>query len=152
VNKPKNYRAEWVEHEGAAHPLRILDIDVIHDLAVVTADIPSPHFFALAKKPPPQGTRLFAFGNPYDIGISIVEGTYNGFMQDTLFPKIHFTGAINAGMSGGLAITASGLVVGINVQSGGNSIGFLVPVDIAAALLERTMAPSYSPRRTSSPR
>jgi hypothetical protein len=145
VNKPKEYRAEWVETEGATHPLRVLAIDVVHDLAVVSAGGTTPHFFALAKQPPPQGTRLFALGNPNDIGLSIVEGTYNGLMQNTLYPKIHFTGAINHGMSGGPAITAAGLVVGINVQTRGNSIGFLVPVDRAAVLLARTQAPGYAP-------
>ena len=35
--------------------------------------------------------------------------------------------------------------MGVNVATAGNSIGFLVPVDRAAALLARVHAPGYAP-------
>jgi len=99
-----------------------------------------PDFFQLLDKPPPQGTRLFAMGNPRDLGITIVEGTYNGLVQDALYDKVHFSGAINPGMSGGPTVTGQGKVVGVNVATMGNQVGFLVPVEHAQALLSRALA------------
>ena len=54
-------------------------------------------------------------GNPLDLGFTIVEGTYNGFVEKSYNARMHFTGAINPGMSGGPAVTAAGKVAGINV-------------------------------------
>ena len=59
-----------------------------------------------------HGARLYSIGNPHDLGISIVEGTHNGLLRHTLYPRIHFTGPINPGMSGGPTITPEGAVVG----------------------------------------
>ncbi|HUO52993.1 MAG TPA: serine protease [Gemmatimonadaceae bacterium] len=151
VNEPADYRAEWVGRDGAGHPLRVLAVDVVHDLAVVSDDKPAARGFALAAAPVAQGTRLYALGNPSDLGLSIVEGTYNGELQYALYPKMHFTGAINRGMSGGPAITADGRVVGVNVATAGNGIGFLVPASYAAALLARATAPGYAPPKDFQP-
>jgi hypothetical protein len=74
-------------------------------------------------------------GFPRDIGLSIVEGTYNGLMKHALYKKIHFTAPINRGMSGGPAINASGEVVGVNVSSMGQEIGFLVPTEAVMKLM-----------------
>jgi hypothetical protein len=49
--------------------------------------------------------------------------------------KIHFTGSINSGMSGGPTVDGSGSVVGVNVQSGGDQLGFLVPVSYLRTLV-----------------
>ncbi len=143
VHEPTRYRAEWVEAGGATHPLKILAVDVVRDLAVLHAEHRPPKFFSLAGIAEPQGTRLYSLGHPNDLGLSIVEGTYNGLLQYTLYPKIHFTGALNPGMSGGPTITEDGRVVGINVSTEGNEISFLVPVERAAALLEKTRSPGY---------
>jgi hypothetical protein len=90
-----------------------------------------------------QGRRLFALGHPRDLGLAIVEGTYNGRLQHTLYERIHFTGSLNPGMSGGPAITGAGVVVGVNVATAGNQVSFLVPVERAAALVARATAPGY---------
>ncbi|HEX2165924.1 MAG TPA: S1C family serine protease, partial [Longimicrobiales bacterium] len=70
---------------------------------------------------------------------------FNGHLQHTLYPKIHFTGSINPGMSGGPTISNDGRVVGINVATSGEQVSFLVPVDRAIALVERAAAPGYEP-------
>ena len=41
---------------------------------------------------------------------------YNGLVERSYNERIHFTGALNPGMSGGPAVTADGRVVGINVS------------------------------------
>ena len=68
---------------------------------------------------------------------TIVEGTYNGLVEHSYTDRIHFTGALNPGMSGGPAVTAGGAVVGVNVATrrGGQLISFLVPARFAEALL-----------------
>jgi S1-C subfamily serine protease len=151
VHEPSRYRAEWVEagENGAAHPLSILAVDVVHDVAIVKADAKPAQWFTLpaAAEPVPQGLRLYALGHPHDLGLSIVEGTYNGLLQYTLYPKIHFTGALNPGMSGGPTITDDGRVVGVNVSTAGNEISFLVPIERASALLAKTSAPGFVPAK-----
>jgi serine protease Do len=140
VMHPEDYTAEVVRDGQEPVPVKLLDVDVVHDLAVIRLAQPMPDFFQLLDKPPPQGTRLFAMGNPRDLGITIVEGTYNGLVQEALYDRVHFTGAINPGMSGGPSLTGEGRVVGVNVATMGNQVGFLVPVEHAQALLTRALA------------
>lgn len=98
---------------------------------------PAP-VFELAENMPADGQTILALGNPYDIGISLVPGTYNGLLESQYRKLIHFTGALNPGMSGGPAVNEQGRVVGINVAGAGNSVSFLVPVARLAELLGRT--------------
>ncbi|WP_044185803.1 S1C family serine protease [Hyalangium minutum] len=140
VMHPEDYTAEIVRDGQDPVAVKLLDVDVVHDLAVIRLAQPVPDFFQLLDKPPPQGTRLFAMGNPRDLGITIVEGTYNGLVHDALYDRVHFTGAINPGMSGGPSLTGEGRVVGVNVATMGNQVGFLVPVEHAQALLTRALA------------
>jgi serine protease Do len=140
VMHPEDYTAEIVRDGQDPLAVKLLDVDVVHDLAVIRLAQPVPDFFQLLDKPPPQGTRLFAMGNPRDLGITIVEGTYNGLVHDALYDRVHFTGAINPGMSGGPSLTGEGRVVGVNVATMGNQVGFLVPVEHAQALLKRALA------------
>jgi hypothetical protein len=135
IHYPDRYRAEFVDRSDAAHHIRILAVDVVNDLAIVKADHTTGDYFRLAPVAVEQGTRLYSLGFPHDIGITIVEGTYNGFMEHAYYKKIHCTSSINPGMSGGPTITASGKVVGINVSSAGNQVSFLVPVDASLRLL-----------------
>ncbi len=142
VHAPERYRAEVIDIQGALHPVTVLGVDVVHDLAVLGADLKPSAFFSLDVLAIEQGNRLYALGHPEDLGLSIVEGTYNGLLSHTLHPRIHFTGSLNSGMSGGPTITDDGRVVGINVATSGNQISFLVPVERAAGLLARTLSPA----------
>ncbi|WP_141590123.1 S1C family serine protease [Myxococcus sp. AB056] len=141
VIHPEDYTAELVLKGGAEPvPVRLVDVDVVHDLAIIQTATPVQSFFDLDDREPPQGARLFAMGNPRDLGTTIVEGTYNGFIHDALYERLHFSGAINPGMSGGPTLTGEGRVVGVNVATMGNQVGFLVPVKHARALLSRALA------------
>jgi hypothetical protein len=71
--------------------------------------------------------------------LTIVEGTYNGLLRHTLYPKVHFTGSLNPGMSGGPTLTHAGTVIGVNVATEGEQISFLVPAERVLALLEKTV-------------
>ena len=59
--------------------------------------------------------------------------------------RIHFTGGLNPGMSGGPAILSDGRVAGVNVATAGNAVGFLVPATYVDALLARTTHPGFEP-------
>ncbi|HEX9728587.1 MAG TPA: serine protease [Gemmatimonadales bacterium] len=143
VHDAARYRAELGEGTTPGDTVTILAIDVVHDLAILqAARRPRPHF-TLGPTPVHQGDRLYSLGHPHDLGLSIVEGTYNGLLSHTLYPKLHFTGSLNPGMSGGPTITSAGHVVGINVSTAGNQVSFLVPVDRAIALAATTAGPEY---------
>jgi serine protease Do len=145
IHEPEDYRVEVVDQEGAAHVAQVIAVDVVHDLAILRTDRAPPRHFELGPVPLRQGARLYSLGHPSDLGLSIVEGTYNGNLKHTLYPKIHFTGSINSGMSGGPTITADGRVAGVNVSTMGNQRSFLVPESEATALLARVQAPGFTP-------
>ncbi|MGS2723883.1 S1C family serine protease [Porticoccus sp. GXU_MW_L64] len=135
ISHPDKYRIEYLDAEGNVGPLELLDINVINDLALLKSDqlVMSP--LGLAEQKPQQGETIYAIGNPHDIGFTVVPGTYNNVNDASYYRRIHFTGSINPGMSGGPVLNGAGEVVGINVSTGGNQISFLVPVDVLRSLL-----------------
>jgi serine protease Do len=145
VQDPERYRAVLGEGQAPGDTATILGIDVVHDLAVLQAPPRQRPHFSLGPVTVRQGERLYAFGYPRDLGLSIVEGTYNGLLRHTLYPNLHFTGSLNRGMSGGPAITADGRVVGVNVSTAGNQLSFLVPVANAIVLVGTVEARGYRP-------
>lgn len=140
VREPDKYRVEIDLHDVKQH-LSVLTVDVVNDLALLTFDtVPAdlPATFLLADRVPKKGEVLYSLGNPHDLGMTIVVGNYNGLVDNKFLDRIHFSGAINSGMSGGPTVNRRSQVVGINVASAGNQVGFLVPV----AALERLLARS----------
>jgi S1-C subfamily serine protease len=141
--EPSTYRLEYAAPDGSSGKLSLLAIDVADDLAVVKMEpknLPFLNFDERALHNDLQkGERLYSMGNPLDLGFTIVEGTYNGGVERSYNERIHFTGAINPGMSGGPTVTVHNHVVGINVarQLEGELVSFLVPARFAAALVER---------------
>jgi serine protease Do len=95
--------------------------------------------FALRDAPAQQGERIYAMGNPLELGFLISEGIYNGNVEQRIYEQMLFSGALNAGMSGGPAIDESGRVVGVNVATHrlGQLLSFLVPIRYAKELLVR---------------
>ncbi|MBI3560996.1 MAG: trypsin-like peptidase domain-containing protein [Gammaproteobacteria bacterium] len=138
---PQQYRIEYVMNDASVHPAVLINIDVIHDLAVLDGKrIASPHLELMGNEIS-KGERIYTLGNPLDLGMTIVESTYNGLTDDTMHERILLSGALNPGMSGGPSLTDDGLVVGINVAATGNNIGFLVPVHYLKKLLTTRVDP-----------
>lgn len=140
--KPERYDLVYVTADGREAPLKILRLDVLHDLALLKAgDSGRGTFDALAfradTRPPAQGERIYSLGNPLDVGFAVTEGTYNGLVRRSFYPQIFFGGALSAGMSGGPALDQDGQVIGVNVarRVDGEQVSFLVPASFAAALL-----------------
>jgi len=125
---PEKYRIEYLDHQGNTAQVTLVSVDVINDLALVKRKVESKMpYFKLSKIKPVKGEKLFALGNPHDLGMIVVPGTYNGLKKESFNERIHFTGSINSGMSGGPVVNSVEKVVGINVATSGNQIGFLVP-------------------------
>jgi hypothetical protein len=142
--KPERHDLVYVTADGREAPVTILQIDVLHDLALLKAvDAKGRTFDALTfrtdSRPLAQGERIYSLGNPLDVGFAVAEGTYNGVVRRSFYPTIFFGGALSAGMSGGPALDQEGQVVGINVarRVDGEQVSFLVPAPFAAALLAR---------------
>ena len=145
VFEPNQYRIEFVLHDRKktkkVYPAKLINFDVIHDLALLETNLKNTPFLELNKKSLKKGEKIFSIGNPHDLGMAIITGTYNGLTNDSMNERIHLSSAINSGMSGGPSITAKGKIIGVNVASAGNQIGFLVPVNYLLNLLEKHALP-----------
>ena len=136
VHKPEKYRLEYINHEGQKGSLSIKNIDVIHDLALVRHRDNFPEFIRLSARPLNKGEAIYSMGNPLDLGMIILQGSYSGLLENSFYERILFSGSLNPGMSGGPTLDNRGKVIGINVATAGNQISFLVPVKYLQALLE----------------
>jgi len=137
VSDPDKYTIHYLSVDGEEGELELLDVDVINDLAILRQKgKEGKQHLKLAHKTPQKGETIISMGNPLDLGMTLVPGTYNGIARGSFYDRIHFSGSINPGMSGGPVINRNGEVVGINVATAGNQISFLVPVEKLLALLE----------------
>ena len=144
VNDPGVFRLEYLSTDGKSGALELLDLDVIHDLAVIKSETPMGKPLEIASVPE-KGARIFSLGNPLDLGFSIVTGTNNGIMEQDEDGNILFSGSLNQGMSGGPTLDESGKVVGVNVAAQGNSLGFLVPSNYLTVILKRLGINGFQP-------
>ena len=146
IHKPEKFRIELVDSDEQIIEAQLLNFDVIHDLALLQIADQRPLVMALYPKQDKQGSlldkgdRIFSIGNPHDLGMTIIEGTYNGLLKNSRYQKILFSGSLNSGMSGGPAINTDGKVIGINVSKQGEEISFLVPVKFLHTLMANTEA------------
>jgi serine protease Do len=135
LQRPQENKLEYLKENGQKGPLSIIYADVVNDVSLVQLDHPGPTYLKLGSTKIPKGARIFSLGNPHDIGLTLIEGTFNGFSDESFVDKIHFSGSLNPGMSGGPALDHNGQVVGLNVTTAGNQISFLVPVEKLKDLL-----------------
>lgn len=141
VQFPDKYRLEYRTTDGKTGGIEVLAIDVRHDLAVVRATGYAPAPLKLLPVTPVKGERAYSIGFPLDVGLTITEGVSNGRVEDSFDPRIHYSGAINGGMSGGPALNAAGDVIGVNVSGYRfeQLVSFLVPAEHAQTLLDRSL-------------
>ena len=144
TNDPATYSIEYLATNGSVGTLELLDVDVLHDLAVLVADKELGQPLQTAELPA-KGATLYAFGNPLGLGFSVVTGTNNGLLTESEDKNILFSGNLNSGMSGGPALNEAGAVVGINVATAGNAVSFLVAVEYLQRLLEKIRTQQFQP-------
>jgi hypothetical protein len=147
LQRPADYTIEFTRHDGSRGALRLVNVDVVHDLALLRMTGARHAYFHLLSGGMSKGQRGFSIGNPHDLGLTIVEGTYNGLVLESLYEHILFTGAINPGMSGGPAITREGLVFGVNVARliDAELVSFLVPVRYVRRLMDAARDEAATP-------
>ncbi len=144
--RPERYALEYESASGPWRRAQVLAIDVVHDLAVIQleqfAGGPIPLFAGPSKPSMRLGEPIFSLGNPLDLGFTVTAGTYSGMVRGGHGATVHFTGALNAGMSGGPALNACGDLVGVNVSrmADGEQVSFLVPIEHAQDLYRRATA------------
>jgi hypothetical protein len=116
---------------------KLVAFDFINDLALLDAPLPAAPL-RLAVQPGRPGAALIAFGNPEGLGLSLVEGVFNGFAEKGFVDRMLLSMPINSGMSGGPILDAHDEVVGTNVSVAwrSNSLSFGVPVNAVHALLQ----------------
>ena len=136
VHEPDKYYLQAISLDNKVESVTVEDIDVINDLALIKFAGSNKPFLEVTAKILRKGDPIFSMGNPLDLGSAVVPGTYNGFTKQSFYQRIHFTGSINPGMSGGPVLNSQGKVVGVNVATAGNQIGFLVMASKLFKLLE----------------
>ena len=139
---PDTYQLEFVLPGGRRGPLEIVAVDVVHDLALVRGDTGDTRALSFRDTPLKKGDQGFSLGYPLSQGLTVVEGIYNGRSEEQYYERIHFTGAINPGMSGGPVVDSGGRVFGVNVANHrrGQLVSFLVPAKFARRLMARAAA------------
>ncbi len=135
---PDKYRLEYRTPDGATGKITVLAIDVEHDLSLLKAEKLNLPPLAFRTEIPNKGERAYSVGFPLDVGLTITEGVLNGKVEDSFDPRLHYSGAINGGMSGGPALDAGGKVIGVNVSGYRfeQLVSFLVPAEHAQLLAE----------------
>jgi S1-C subfamily serine protease len=140
---PQQYRLEYLAGDGRTGLLHVLAIDVRNDLAVVAGEDLELPALRLRGEIPAQGERAWSIGFPLNLGLTITEGVANGLVENSFEQRIHYTGAINGGMSGGPALDRRGRAYGVNVSlvTDRQLVGFVVPAKHIAPLLARAKVP-----------
>ncbi len=137
---PEKYQLEVIDFKQNIHPIEIVSIDVVNDLALVKLTQSQEGALSgliLSTETPRQGQEIYSLGNPRDLGMTVVPGTYNGHTAHSFYQRVLFSGSINPGMSGGPVLNKQGHVVGVNVATSGNQISFLIPVVKLKNLIEQ---------------
>ena len=126
ILEPDLFYVTYLTKSGREGELKLLALDVVHDLALLVSDEYLGQAIT-AGDLPPKGAPVFAMGNPLDLGLSLAVGTNGGILNQTDDSRILFSGSLNPGMSGGPTFNENGEAIGINVATARNDISFIVP-------------------------
>ena len=80
IHAPERYRVEVTNAKGQTGVVSVAGLDVVYDLAVLRGGPAAKGFLKLETAQVQQGSRLYSLGHPRDLGLTIVEGTYNGLL------------------------------------------------------------------------
>ncbi len=134
-------------HDGRTLEARLLGSDASTDVALLEVEAADLVEIDLARVDTVQvGDYVVAIGNPFGIGQTVTSGIVsalgrNGLNNNNYEDFIQTDAAINLGNSGGALVDMEGNLIGINTaiisgNGGSNGIGFAVPVDMVAAVME----------------
>lgn len=137
IEAPERYSIR-VRNASGAYPARLRCFDLVNDLALLeVSGLQGPPL--LLGELPRLGAPIVAFGNPEGLGLSLVNGVFNGLAEKGVVDRMLLSMPLNSGMSGGPILDQRGRVVGTNVATmrGSDSLSFGVPVAKVRALLAR---------------
>lgn len=119
------------------YPVSLHTVDMLNDLAIFTVETNTDDItpFTLGESNVQQGATVYSMGNPKSSGFMIVPGVYNGLREASKKELLNFTGSLNSGMSGGPVIDSNEILVGVNVSSSGNGMGYAVNAKHLKALV-----------------
>lgn len=138
IQEPKKYNV-FVVVEGKSLPARVLSVDVVRDLALLSVDLKFNRVLPVSRQIPRSGEKVFSLGIPEDLNLSIIEGNYNDIVRNGPYENIHLSAPLNSGMSGGPTVNASGELIGVNVAIlvSSQNISFSVPARYLVDMLKR---------------
>jgi len=142
ILEPDEFYISYLGKDGREGEMKLLGLDVAHDLALLGVEEPLGEPMKTSPLPP-RGAPIFAMGNPLDLGLTIAVGTNGGILNQTDDSRILFSGSLNPGMSGGPTFNEQGEVIGINVATARNSISFIVPSRFLTELVERAATADF---------
>lgn len=142
ILEPELFYITYLGKDGREGELRLLGLDVAHDLALLGAEQRLGEPVEMTDLPP-RGAPVFAMGNPLDLGLTIAVGTNGGILDQTDASRILFSGSLNPGMSGGPTFSEAGAVIGINVATARNDISFIVPSRFLVELVEQASQSAF---------
>ncbi|HEU0105722.1 MAG TPA: serine protease [Vicinamibacteria bacterium] len=134
--EPERYELR-VRTGAESLPATVRAFDLENDLAVLS--VPSLRAAPLSMAPalPAPGSPIVALGNPHGLGLSLIEGIFNGLAAKGAVDRMLLSMPLNSGMSGGPILDAQGRIIGTNVSVLylSNSLSFGVPAAKIPALL-----------------
>jgi len=135
VGDPERYQLRAKNGSGDFEA-RLLSFDLVNDLALLQIDGARAPPLTVAERPPAPGAAVVAFGNPEGLGLSLIEGIFNGYAEKGLVDRMLLSMPLNTGMSGGPILNRAGEVIGTNVaiERESNSLSFGVPAGKLHAL------------------
>jgi serine protease Do len=138
IEEPERFSIR-VRNGAGERPARLLGFDLVNDLAILDVSGLAGRPLVLGEAPPPPGAPIVAFGNPEGLGLSLIEGVFNGLAEKGVVDRMLLSMPLNSGMSGGPILNARSQVIGTNVSilRESNSLSFGVPVTKLRALMAR---------------
>lgn len=137
IDDPERYSIR-ARNGAGAYAATLLHYDLANDLALLQVSGVKAPPLLLARTSLPPGSPIVSFGNPRGLGLSLIEGIFNGFAEKGFVDRMLLSMPLNSGMSGGPILSARGEVVGTNVSIIwlSNSLSFGVPAAKILPLLE----------------
>jgi serine protease Do len=135
--------------DGTEYPAKLIGRDAASDLAVLKITAPKPLAFVRFgdSRNARVGDWVIAIGNPFGLGgtvtAGIISAVYRATGTGSAYDRyLQTDAAINRGNSGGPMFDMKGQVIGINnaifSPTGGSvGIGFAIPAEIAAPIVEK---------------
>ncbi len=114
IDEPDRYSIRAISGTTTL-PASLVAFDLVNDLAILKVPATKAPPLVLADAPPPLGSAIVSFGNPEDLGLSLINGVFNGSAAKGVVDRMLISMPLNSGMSGGPILDGRGQVVGTNV-------------------------------------